>query len=117
MAFASHRQELLEASSRFQLDPTTSKYTPKRRPSEGQMFGHIENELTRMAKKLDQMHEIKEQQKERPTMTGTSTREKIYQHMLRGRNSFEKENTATKCQSKDDHAPTPFRHRINSYRE
>jgi hypothetical protein len=62
------------------------------------------------------MNEMKEQQKEaKPTTQAASNRDKMY-HLLRARNSFEKENTATKCQSKDDQAPTPLRDRINSYR-
>jgi hypothetical protein len=43
MAFMSHRQELLEVSGKFPLDPTISKYTPKRRTSDGQVFGRMEN--------------------------------------------------------------------------
>lgn len=118
MAFMSHRQELLEGAAKGHLDPTISKYTPKRRPSEGQVFCRMENELTKITKKLDQMNEMKEQQKElRNAAQATSTKDKIY-NLLKARNSFEKENTATKCQSKDEHAPpTPLRDRINSYRE
>lgn len=50
----------LDMDNSTRLEPTVSKYTPKRtKASDGQIFGRMEHELTKITKKLDMINSIK----------------------------------------------------------